>query len=566
MSILYREDIPEVIMNTKYARNRQVSIFALLLSIIILLIMPGNTITVEAKEASVLLTGFVKVSPADGAKDQPVSLTLKWNAAPSNPYGFGKYYKYCYFTGSGPCSFDGGLYTTQYTISGLTKGTTYYWQIQVIYCKNASCSLKEKHEADNGQVWSFKTAGTEPPGSFAKLSPTNNAMNLTSSTLSWSSSPGATSYQYCFSPNYIDTNCAFLNGWRDVGNVTSYTVPNDPNFIWGNTYYWQIRASNSGGTKLANDGVWWIFTTANLVGRATLISPTGPITESKPTYRWNHVTGIAWYYLWINSPTGNVFKQWYDATAICSGGTCAVTPDITLGSGNFTWWVQTWNSTGYGPWSSAMSFSLSTIPLPGAATPASPFGAITDTTPAYTWNTVTGATWYYLWVSKVNSDGSLTTVHSKWYESSAACSGATCSITPAGVTLNTGQYRWWIQTWNESGYGPWSSPMNFGVGAPGVATLVSPSGGITDITPTYTWNNVNASTWYYLWVSQVNGDGSFTTVHSKWYESTAVCSGATCSITPAGVTLSGGNYRWWIQTWNEGGDGPWSTKMDFSLP
>ena len=111
--------------------------------------------------------------------------------------------------------------------------------------------------------------------------------------------------------------------------------------------------------------------------------------------------------------------------------------------------------------------------------------------------------------------------------------------------------------------------MNFSlpiVTPPGVATLVSPNGGITDTTPTYTWNTVNAASWYYLWVSRVNNDGSFTTVHSKWYESSAACSGATCSITPAGVTLTSGNYRWWIQTWNDGGYGPWSTKMDFSLP
>jgi hypothetical protein len=490
---------------------------------------------------------------------------LKWDAAPSNPYGYGKYYKYCYYTSGGTCSYTGGLYTTQLNVSGLAKGTTYYWQIQVVYCKNASCSLKEKYEANDGQVWSFTTGGTEPPGSFAKLAPTHNAMNLTSSTLSWSSSPGATSYQYCFSPNYIDTNCAFLNGWRDVGNVTSYTIPNDPHFIWGNTYYWQIRASNSGGTKLANDGVWWTFTTANLVGTATLVSPSGPITASALTYRWNQVNGVIWYYLWINGPTGNVFKQWYDATAICSGGSCAVTPPITLSAGNFMWWVQTWSSTGYGPWSAGMSFNTTG---PGAATLVSPSGGISNTTPTYTWNKVIESTNYVFWLGRVNSDNSLTPILEQAFESSVVCGSTTCSITP-GVMLSAGNYRWWIRTSNAYGYGLWSSPLNFSlstIAPPGVATLVSPTGGIIDMTPTYTWNNVNAATWYYLWVSQVNGDGSFTTIHSKWYESSAVCSGATCSITPAGVTLSGGNYRWWIQTWNDGGYGPWSTKMDFSLP
>jgi len=302
-----------------------------------------------------------------------------------------------------------------------------------------------------------------PPGSFAKLSPANNATNISSIMLSWAGSPGATSYQYCFSPNLNDNNCVHLSGWTDVGNVTSYTIPvaNDPRFIWGNTYYWQIRASNSAGTRLANDDTWWAFTTANLVGRATLLSPRGSIIESIPTFRWNNVTGTTWYYLWINGPSGNVFKQWYQTTAICSGGTCAVTPSITLPPGNFTWWVQTWSPTGYGQWSDGMTFNTPVVTPPGTAALISPNGSISDTTPNYTWNSVSGSTWYYLWVSKVNSDGSLTTAHTKWYDASVVCSGATCSISPDGVTLTSGNYRWWIQTWNTGGYGPWSNLMNF---------------------------------------------------------------------------------------------------------
>ena len=221
-----------------------------------------------------------------------------------------------------------------------------------------------------------------------------------------------------------------------------------------------------------------------------------------------------------------------------------------------------------------MSFSLPVINVPVAATLISPVGNITDAQPSYTWNAVLdsaqgdAATWYYLWVSKINNDGSLTTVHSKWYDTSGVCGGATCSITPAGITLNAGNYRWWIQTWNDGGYGPWSSAKNFSVGTtvpPGMATLVLPSGATTDTTPAYTWNMVTSATWYYLWVSRVNTDGSLTTIHSKWYEATLTCSGGTCSITPIGVTLSSGNYRWWIQTWNDAGYGPWTNAMNFTI-
>lgn len=445
-------------MSAKYSHSRPVFLFALLISILMLIVLPANTISAEAKEESMLLAGFTKISPANGIDNQPTTVTLRWNSAPSNPYGYGRYYKYCYYITGGICSFDGGLYTTQYTISGLTRGTRYFWQIQVVYCRDAACVQKERHEADDGQVWSFRTGGIEPPGPFVKLSPPDNTLNLTNRTLSWTVSSGATSYQVCYSPNFIDSNCAFLHGWREVGNVTSYTipVPNDPGFIWGLRYYWQVRASNGGGTRLANEGASWTFTSADLVGKASLISPTGAITTLTPTYRWNQVTGVTWYYLWINGPAGNVFKQWYQSSAVCSAGTCSVTPSLTLGYVNLTWWVQTWSPTGYGPWSNSLTFSTPLPPVPGAATLAAPSGAISDPTPEYTWYRVNGATWYYLWVN--NAAG--TPVIRQWYMASQVCDSISCSVTPA-VALPSGSYRWWIQTWNEGGYGPWSSAMSF---------------------------------------------------------------------------------------------------------
>ena len=542
-------------MNIKYARSRQISIFTLIISALMLIIMPGNMVTAAAQETSLVLTGFVKISPANNATGQPLSLTLRWNPAPANPYGFGKYYKYCYYTVGGTCSFDGGLYTTQYNISGLAQGTTYYWQIQVVYCKNASCSLKEKYEADNGQVWSFRTTGTTPPGSFAKLSPTNNAMNLTSRTLSWASSQGATSYQYCISPNNNDSNCAYLNGWRDVGNVTSYTVPNDANFIWGNTYYWQIRASNSGGTKLADEGVWWTFTTANLVGTATLVSPTGNITVYTPTYRWNDVTGVTWYYLWVNGPSGNVFNQWYKSTDICSAGTCAVPSSITLGAGNFTWWVQTWNSTGYGPCSNPLSFSTPIPPLPAAAVLVSPNGNIGfNYSPTYIWNAASNATWYYLWIN-----GPAGSVYAQWYQSSTICNAGTCSVTPS-IVLGSGTYTWWVQTWNPAGYGPRSAEMTFNTATPpGMVTLISPNG-VSSNPPSFQWNKDANATWYYLWISNASEN-----LFRQWYQASAICNATTCTVA-APISLTTGSYRWWVQTWNPAGYGPWSSPMDFSLP
>jgi hypothetical protein len=294
---------------------------------------------------------------------------------------------------------------------------------------------------------------------------------------------------------------------------------------------------------------------------ATLSSPSGNInTNYNPTYTWNQVSGVTWYYLWVNGPSGNIIKQWYtSAQANCNGSTCSVTHGTTLAGGAHTWWVQTYNLVGYGPWSAGMSFSTYMPTVPGSASLSSPSGYIgADYIPAYTWNQVSGATWYYLYV-----DGPSGNVIKQWYTSAQAnCNGSTCSLKP-GTTLSGGAHTWWILTWNSNGSGPWSVAKSFNTASPmpipGTATLVSPSGGTGwGSQPTYMWNQVNGSTWYYLWINGPSG-----TFYTKWYTSDqANCDGSTCSIRPA-ITLPSGSNRWWVQTWNSSGQGPWSSGIVF---
>jgi hypothetical protein len=301
---------------------------------------------------------------------------------------------------------------------------------------------------------------------------------------------------------------------------------------------------------------------------ATLISPSGTISINAPTYTWNAATSSTWYYLWVNdSTTSAKIQTWYTAAqAGCASGTgiCAVTPSTTLGVGSATWWIQTWNSTGYGPWSSPMPFSIRASPPP-AATLIAPSGTISTNAPTYTWNAVGSATSYYLWVN----DSTTPTKIQTWYTAAqAGCTSGsgTCSVTPS-TTLGVGLGTWWIQTRNEAGYGPWSSgmPFNVSIGGspPPAATLISPSGTISTSTPTYTWNAVSNSTWYYLWVN----DSATSAKIQTWY--TAAQAGCpsgtgTCSVTPS-TTLASGSATWWIQTWNSFGYGPWSSGMSFAF-
>ena len=114
----------------------------------------------------------------------------------------------------------------------------------------------------------------------------------------------------------------------------------------------------------------------------------------------------------------------------------------------------------------------------------------------------------------------------------------------------------------------WSPVWSFTTGEqlgsppPSAATLVSPVSGSTSATPTFTWNAVSKSTFYFLWINDSTG-----TRHEAWYErSTVGCASGTgrCAVTPV-VPLTPGPIQWGVLTWNAAGLGAWSAAGSFTL-
>ena len=88
------------------------------------------------------------------------------------------------------------------------------------------------------------------------------------------------------------------------------------------------------------------------------------------------------------------------------------------------------------------------------------------------------------------------------------------------------------------------------------AVLTAPKGDIgSNYTPSYTWGKVDTATYYRLYVSGPNG----VVVLDQWYKSADICDVVTsgvCSV--VSPSLGGGEYAWYVQTWNPVGFGPWS--------
>jgi hypothetical protein len=274
---------------------------------------------------------FGKSMPANGMNAlNPAanSIQLSWNNALN-----ASSYHVCVGTLPGACDVVDWLNVgsaLNWTIDvALQSATAYWWQVRAV---NSAGQVL----ADGGQWWHFSTAGSTNPGSpstFVKVLPIGGTGNMpfgvNSLALVWSSAANASSYQVCVGT--APGVCDMLN-WQDVGNATAWT--NNVALQPAATYWWQVRAVNSAGQVLANNGHWWHFTTAS----SGSPGGPGPFGKRSPVANADDVLAsvtLAW------SPSSNATSY-----QVCVG--------LTPGNCGFTGgWVNT----------SATSYNLSGLAL-----------------------------------------------------------------------------------------------------------------------------------------------------------------------------------------------------------
>ena len=162
-------------------------------------------------------------------------------------------------------------------------------------------------------------------------------------------------------------------------------------------------------------------------------SPSGNITDATPTYKWTTVTGATQYRYKVQQGTTVIFTKAV-GTAVCGASTCSHTPPAALEYLAYKWKVQAMVD---GVWSDYSAFKSFTVKVP-VPSPQSPSGTITDTTPAYIWTKVTGATQYRFQLVK-----GTTNVYTKTVAASA-CGTTTCTNTPS-TALGYFAYKWKVQ-------------------------------------------------------------------------------------------------------------------------
>ncbi len=259
-----------------------------------------------------------KDSPIDGASGEPLDVTLDWSdsTAPN--------YEYCIdMTYNDACDLDNWISTptavSQATLSGLLFGTTYYWQVR-------AANSSETVYADNGVWWSFTTEAFKAPAAFYKVSPLDEAVELSPNgvVLDWNESYGAYSYEYCVTES---ESCAEVD-WVNVGTETSVTVSD---LQFETIYNWQVRAVNTSYTTDA-DGGYWSFTTLDSFSKLTPID--GAVNQkTRLTLTWEKL-GTATYEYCIDTTDDDACASW-----VSTGTATKVTLSLTAGS-TYYWQVR----------------------------------------------------------------------------------------------------------------------------------------------------------------------------------------------------------------------------------
>lgn len=274
-------------------------------------------------------TKFAKTSPSSGVTGRSAAVNLNWGVS----YGVTRY-EYCYDTSNDNACTNWVSTGTAHTktVSGLKPSTTYYWQVRAVNSNGVTYA-----NGSSTSYWSFKT-GTLP-AAFSKSSPASGAVKQPASvTLKWGTSSGATAYLYC-----IDTtNDNACSNWVSVGTATSKTVTN----LKANTsYYWQVKSTNSFGTRYGNgtSTAFWTFKTGPLPASFNKSSPANKAVNqpSSITLKWSASANASSYQVCYDTTNDNACSNWVSAGTATSKTITGLTAGLT-----YYWQVRAVNGNG----------------------------------------------------------------------------------------------------------------------------------------------------------------------------------------------------------------------------
>ncbi|MBF0444770.1 MAG: cadherin repeat domain-containing protein [Magnetococcales bacterium] len=494
--------------------------------------------------------------------------TYQWNATDSATYyqlrvvnsSGSDIHKKWYTAADVDCSSGSG--TCSITPNLILSSGSYTW-----YIKPWTTSVGSESD---GTAFVVLSSSDNTPGTPTPTTPSGTITDTTP-TFSWTATQNSTHYTLVVSDgsaNVVSAQYSTTTLGCGVGTGTCSITPSTT-LTNGTSYSWTLLAYNSaeslsGTTSSAT--TFSVDTSSLEPGTPTPSSPSGTITTTTPEFKWSATANSTHYTLVVNDGSSDIISQQYTTSDLgCSvgSGTCSITPSNTLSEGSsYTWTLLAYNSSDNltGTTSSAASFSVDT----SSAGELSPSGTITSsatpTTITFEWPAVADSTYYRL---KVSDTSGSTTHFNLWYKAAdAGCSSGsgTCSATPS-TTFAVGYYSWTVKPYGTKGLGTTAS-ATFDLQSEASTITGSPSGTITESSPTFKWSATSGATYYQLRI--INNIGS--DIHKKWYTAaSANCNNAatSCSYKPD-IIFSDSSYSWYIKPWTTSA-GTESSAINFTV-
>lgn len=319
--------------------------------------------------------------------------------------------------------------------------------------------------------------------------------------------------------------------------------------------YWRIRPNGSNWSEV------WTFTSANPPGVPSLLAPadTSLVNTYLPRLDWSISslpTGTTFDYYQLQIAFDMSFKNVLQDLKVPGLSNSEKTLiDSLAPNGKYYWRVCAWNIAGqYSLWSSVRSFRTPML-SPVLLLPANPSTAMT-TRPAFSWNTVSGATGYTIQASI----GQEFTV--PYFSSTVVNASVTAPTYTPNSDLPRSKWIYWRVRANGANPSSWSAPFKFfSANPPSVPSLLSPSDGVTltAYTPTLDWNDPTGAAYYEVQVATTStfGTGSFVIDNTTPTPTPS-------NFTPSSPLAANRTFFWRVRVYNAGGQySNWSAVRHF---
>lgn len=457
------------------------------------------------------------VSASDGTYTDKIRIT--WNSA-SGATSYEVWRNTS--NNSGASSRIGPTSNTEFNDTTAIAGTTYYYWIKSVGAGGTSSFSS----SDSGYRRLL------PPQAPTGVSATDGA-HTDKVRISWNASSGATLYEVWRNTD-SDLGPANRVGTPDDVSNTYY---DDVTAVPGITYYYWVRAKNSGGTSgySSSDS-----------GYRKIGLPPAPNGVSagfgaydKIRITWNNVIEATSYEVWrATSDSSSNAAKVGNSNSASFDDTSAVAGTI------YYYWVKSKNSAGTSGFSSPSARGYRSVE-PKPSTPhgvTATYGTYSDKI-VISWTGVGDASSYEIWRNTSNDSGSSSRV--------GTSSGTTYSDTSASAGTI---YYYWIKAVNSGGSGDFSSPAATGYRQASSPEIPTPPTGVSASDGTYSdkvrvvWNSISSATSYEVWRSANNNSGTATKIGS----STASPFDDTTAV--AGIT-----YYYWVKAKNTGGTSGFSS-------